>query len=378
MTPNFAFVATHGFIKALGKKDHNLARPELTISNAFHLFVTAKIKEIKNKGGLHKAFKIKNPIMTDSGGFQVFSLGWGKVHKVGKVDKEPTQQQGLSLISDIKESPCWESGVEISSDGVVFNYDGKKYKLTPSKSIAIQEDLGADIIFAFDECTSPLHDYSYNKKSLQKTHAWAKKCLKAKKPSGQLLYGIVQGGIFEDLRRESSKLIGSLPFDGFGVGGSFGEKQMAEVINWAVSSLPESKPRHLLGIGRVKDIFIGVKNGVDTFDCVIPTREARHGAVFSRQGKLDMRKGIFAEDNKIAERGCKCPMCYNVKVKPCQTMKRRDLHRLFKENKPEAQRLATMHNIYFYKNLFAKIRKALATGQKTALNKVEKEYKKLM
>lgn len=363
LTPGFAFVATHGTIKSLDKKDHGLASPELTISNTFHLFVTGKVKEIKKAGGLHKMFGLKNPIMTDSGGFQVFSLGWGKVHKIGKVN---SQNSLMASSVDIKKNP-----VKIGRDGVVFIYDEKKYELDPKISIKIQEDLGADIIFAFDECTSPLHDYDYNKKSLQKTHRWAKECLEAKKKNGQALYGIVQGGIFEDLRKESSTLIGSLPFDGFGVGGSFGEKQMSDVLGWSLSGLPEDKPRHLLGIGAIKDIFIGAENGIDTFDCVIPTREARHGAIYSKDGRLDIQRGVFAKDKKTVEAGCKCQMCV-------QGLKRQDVYKIFKVNKPEAKKLATLHNIYFYKTLFDKIRKAIDSGKSSNWKKLKKEYEKLI
>ena len=363
LTPGFAFVATHGTIKSLGGIEHDLASPELTISNTFHLFVTGKVKEIKKAGGLHKKFGLKNPIMTDSGGFQIFSLGWGKVHKIGKVDS----QNKLSTSNvDTTKNP-----VKIGRDGVLFTYDGKKYKLDPKISIKIQEDLGADIIFAFDECTSPLHNYDYNKKSLRKTHRWAQECLKAKKKNGQALYGIVQGGIFEDLRRESSALIGALPFDGFGIGGAFGEKQMSDVLGWSLSGLPEDKPRHLLGIGAIKDIFIGVEKGIDTFDCVIPTREARHGALYSKNGRLDIQRGIFAKDNKVIERGCKCQAC-------ASGIKRKDLREIFLKNKPEAQCLATLHNIYFYKTLFEKIRKAINSEKLSNWEKLKKEYKKLI
>ena len=363
LTPGFAFVATHGTIKSLDKKEHNLASPELTISNTFHLFVTGKVKEIKKAGGLHKKFGLKNPIMTDSGGFQVFSLGWGKVHKVGKVNP-----QKFPSTSDVegKKNP-----VKIGCDGVVFTYDGKKYELDPKVSIKNQEDLGADIIFAFDECTSSLNNYDYNKKSLLKTHRWAKECLKAKKKNGQVLYGIVQGGIFEDLRKESSAMIGSLPFEGFGIGGSFGEKQMGEVLGWSLSGLPEDKPRHLLGIGAIKDIFIGAENGIDTFDCVIPTREARHGALYSRNGRLDIQRGIFAKDNKAVEKGCKCELCSG-------GLKRKDIRQMFKENRVKAQSLATLHNIYFYKTLFEKIRKAIDSGKSGNWKKLKKEYGKLL
>ena len=363
LTPGFAFVATHGTIKSLDKKEHSLASLELTISNTFHLFVTGKVKEIKKAGGLHKKFGLKNPIMTDSGGFQVFSLGWGKVHKIGKVD----YKNKLSTSNvDTTKNP-----VKIGRNGVVFTYDGKKYELDPKISIKIQEDLGADIIFAFDECTSPLHGYDYNKKSLRKTHRWAKKCLEAKKKNGQALYGIVQGGIFEDLRRESSAVIGALPFDGFGIGGSFGEKQMGEVLGWSLSGLPEDKPRHLLGIGAIKDIFIGAEKGIDTFDCVIPTREARHGALYSKNGRLDIQRGIFAKDNKVIEKGCKCELC-------SRGLKRKDIRQMFKENRAKAQSLATLHNIYFYKTLFEKIRKAIDSGKLSNWEKLKKEYKKLI
>ena len=360
LTPGFAFVATHGTVKSLSKKDHSLASLDLTISNTFHLFVTDKVKEIKKAGGLHKRFGLKNPIMTDSGGFQIFSLGWGKVHKIGKISNFPTSDVGKG-----------KNPVKIGRDGVVFSYDGKKYKLDPKISIKIQEDLGADIIFAFDECTSPLHDYDYNKKSLKKTHSWAKKCLKEKKKNGQALYGIAQGGIFEDLRKESSAVVGALPFDGFGIGGSFGEKQMSDVLGWSLSGLPEDKPRHLLGIGAIKDIFIGAEKGIDTFDCVIPTREARHGALYSKSGRLDIQRGIFTKDNKAIERGCKCQAC-------ASGMKRKDLRKIFLENKPEAQRLATLHNIYFYKTLFEKIRKAIDSGKSGNWEKLKKEYEKLI
>jgi len=360
LTPGFAFVATHGTVKSLSKKDHSLASLDLTISNTFHLFVTDKVKEIKKAGGLHKRFGLKNPIMTDSGGFQIFSLGWGKVHKIGKISNFPTSDVGKG-----------KNPVKIGKDGVVFSYDGKKYKLDPKISIKIQEDLGADIIFAFDECTSPLHDYDYNKKSLKKTHSWAKKCLKEKKKNGQALYGIAQGGIFEDLRKESSAVVGALPFDGFGIGGSFGEKQMSDVLGWSLSGLPEDKPRHLLGIGAIKDIFIGAEKGIDTFDCVIPTREARHGALYSKSGRLDIQRGIFTKDNKAIERGCKCQAC-------ASGMKRKDLRKIFLENKPEAQRLATLHNIYFYKTLFEKIRKAIDSGKSGNWEKLKKEYEKLI
>lgn len=184
------------------------------------------------------------------------------------------------------------------------------------------------------------------------------------------MYGIVQGGIFEKLRKESSMVIGALPFDGFGIGGSFGEGQMGKVINWSLSGLPEEKPRHLLGIGAIEDIFIGVENGVDTFDCVIPTREARHGAVYSRDGRLNIRKEIFSKDGKMIERGCKCELC-------SKGFKRKHVRQMFlAEDKLMAQRLAILHNVYFYKILFKKIRAAIDSGKIYNLKKLKKEYER--
>lgn len=424
-TPNLAIVATHGHIKLLNKTEEKRTNPDLIIANAFHLFVNNKIKEIKKAGGLHEWSGFKKPIMTDSGGFQVFSLGWGKAHGIGKIadtenfsslvglraskfklapdenlppsspsSRVPGKFSTRSLI--LRRSPTIlarekfsvsENLVKISEEGVVFDFNGKKYELTPEKSIKIQQDLGADIIFAFDECTSPLHSYSYTKKAMERTHRWAIRCLKAKnlksktqnlKP--QTLFGIVQGGIFEDLRKKSSRFIGSLPFDGFGIGGSFGEKQMKQAIGWALSGLPAEKPRHLLGIGKIKDIFIAVGQGIDLFDCVIPTREARHGILYTKSGKLAIEKSAFEKDKKLIDKNCQCWVCR-------QGISRREIHYYFRESKNNnisvnprtnqrqsalvAKRLTIIHNIYFYKNLFGEIREAIA-GNK--LEKLEKEY----
>ncbi len=361
-TPNLAIVATNGGIKFFNKADHDKAKLELTISNTFHLFVNKKIPEIKKVGGLNKWSSLKNPTMTDSGGFQVFSLGWGGVHGMGKVGKAGSQSKEVRL------PKLRNSQVKILEKGVLFNYNGKKYKLTPEKSIKLQKDIGADIIFAFDECTSPLHDHAYNKKALERTHRWAKRCLmefnkKRHVTSGeQALFGIVQGGIYKDLREESSRIIGSLPFDGFGIGGSFGEKQMKQVLNWALSGLPNEKPRHLLGIGKLNDIFIAVKKGIDLFDCVIPTREARHGRIYIPSGKLDIGKEIFIRDKKIIDKKCNCWVCKS-------KISRSGLRDFFKNDKLKGQKLAMLHNIEFYKNLFAEIRESAGKFEK-----LEKKY----
>ncbi|MFA5098784.1 MAG: tRNA guanosine(34) transglycosylase Tgt [Candidatus Paceibacterota bacterium] len=358
-TPNLAIVATNGGVKFFDKQDHEKAKLKLTISNTFHLFVNKKIPEIKKAGGIHNWSGLKNPIMTDSGGFQVFSLGWGKTHAIGKVLKS----EGVNSLH-IKGN----SQVKISENGVVFEYSDKKYELTPEKSIKLQKDIGADIIFAFDECTSPLHDHAYNKKAVERTHRWAVRCLEefnSKRQTTnnkQMLFGIVQGGIYKDLREKSSKIIGSLPFGGFGIGGSFGEKQMKEVLGWALSGLPGDKPRHLLGIGKLNDIFIAVKQGIDLFDCVIPTREARHGRIYVPGGKLAIEKEIFSKDKKLIDKNCDCWVCKN-------KISRRELRELFKNDKMRGQKLAMLHNIQFYKNLFAEIRESAGK-----MEKLEKKY----
>jgi queuine tRNA-ribosyltransferase/7-cyano-7-deazaguanine tRNA-ribosyltransferase len=376
-TPNLAIVATHGKIKLLNKTDQLRANPDLIIANTFHLFVNGKVAEIKKASGLHKWSSFKKPIMTDSGGFQVLSLGLGRIHKTGKVAKN------ISIYRNTRQR-ILASNVQISEDGAVFNFNNKKYKITPETSIKIQQDLRADIIFAFDECTSPFNSYAYTKKAMERTHRWAVRCLKThnSKLITQALFGIVQGGLFEDLRKKSSKFIGSLPFDGFGIGGSFGEEQMKQAVAWAVSYLPEEKPRHLLGIGKIKDIFIAVKQGIDLFDCPIPTREARHGVLYVKTGKLNIEKGIFTKDRKLIESGCGCWVCR-------QGITRQEIHHLFKEERlnsvkirvnpfsnpyksvSKAKRLATIHNIYFFKNLFEEIREAITDDK---LEKLEKEY----
>jgi queuine tRNA-ribosyltransferase/7-cyano-7-deazaguanine tRNA-ribosyltransferase len=265
-------------------------------------------------------------------------LGWGKAHGTGKIKRSRKK-----AIAGMRDHFGYKNNVKIRASGAVFEYDGRKFELTPERSIKLQHDIGADIIFAFDECTSPLHDFSYNKKSLERTHKWAVESLKAHKNKRQLLFGIVQGGVYKKLRKLSSEFIGSLDFDGFGIGGSFGEKQMGEVIDWALSGLPEEKPRHLLGIGRIKDIFTAVEKGIDIFDCAIPTREARHGILYTKSGKIDYRK-----------KGAK-------------------FYKIYKKDKLKAMKLATIHNIKFYKELFGKIRKAIA--QCKGLKGLKKEYK---
>ncbi len=269
--------------------------------------------------------------------------------------------------------------MRIMDEGVYFSVqDGsavggkREVFLDAKKSIWIQEKLGADIILAFDEPTSPLHDYRYNQEALVRTHRWALKCLRAK-ASKQFLYGIVQGGLFEDLRRESAKFIGGLDFEGFAVGGSFGSsfsalggpalgggginpKQFKE-LDWVIPHLPENKPRHLLGIGLVQDLFIGVSKGIDTFDCVVPTREGRHGNLYTSRGEVDITKGVYRDDKNVLDPECACEICAVKKIS------RGELHQLFKNKNLQAGYLASFHNVYFFNNLMAQIRHSIAENK---------------
>jgi len=355
-TPAYAMVGTHAEVRCLPAEKMKDAKVQLIIANTYHLWQRLG-KNIKTFPGLHTEMNTPDTvIITDSGGFQVFSLGFGREHGVGKV-----------LGGDKKKAS--ENLTRITEEGVFFTDANGEHFLGPKLSIEIQEKLGADIILAFDECTSPEHDYAYQREALGRTHRWAKECVdfhnRPKESftysrewmSGreQMLYGIVQGGVFEDLRRESSRYIGSLPFDGFAIGGSFGEDQMREVIRWSVSELPEEKPRHLLGIGRITDILDGVLEGVDTFDCVIPTREARHGSIWTHEGRVDIKKSPNRNSDAPLESGCTCPTCV-------MGITRGVLFDMFHSKDMKAGEYATMHNVFFFNTFMSEVRRAIRSG----------------
>ncbi len=342
-TPSYVIVATYGHIRHLKPADIKKTKTQLLICNTYHLWDKALEPNAKNI--VPSLLGTKIPAMTDSGGFQVFSLAFGQDNKVSKIlGKE-----------NILNKPT-RKNIKIAEKGVYFKLNGANKFLGPELSVRIQEKLGADIIFAFDECTSPLDDYEYNIKALKRTHKWAKLCLATKTRKDQMLFGIVQGGLDKELRVQSAKFTASLPFDGFGIGGSFNKEQISKVLKWIIPYLPDQKPRHLLGIGKIEDIFMAVENGVDTFDCVIPTREARHGRIWTSSGKIDIRRGAFKNDGSKIEKGCKCPTC-------SKSISRSRLNNLFKspaeKDRALAQRYALLHNIWFFNNLLEKIRGAI-------------------
>jgi queuine tRNA-ribosyltransferase/7-cyano-7-deazaguanine tRNA-ribosyltransferase len=351
-TPNIAIVATKGSIRGLDFEKAKKFGADIFMINTFHFFYNERYKIVEKFGGLHKFLNINYPLMTDSGGFQVFSLGFGMEHGVGKIANifpEETKNLNLNKKSSKNLVKIYENGVEFISP-----YDGKKLFLSPELSIKIQKILGADIIFAFDECTSPLASYEYTQQAMLRNHRWAEKCLKAfGKSKKQFLFGIVQGGEYEDLRKESAKFINSLPFFGFGIGGSLGKskKDIIKVLNWTLPYLDESRPRHLLGIGEIDDIFNAVELGIDLFDCVIPTRWARHGAGFTFKGRINLKSSKYLQDKKPIDPQCQCRICQNFsRAYICHLLREKEIYGIM---------LLTEHNVFWILNLFKEIRKAI-------------------
>ncbi len=361
-TPNIAIVATKGSIRGLSFDKANRFGAEIFMINTFHFFHNNRYEIVKKFGGLHKFLNINYPLMTDSGGFQIFSLGFGMEHGVGKVADifpEESNIKNLPISKGRNLVKVYEEGVEFISP-----YNGRKIFLSPELSIKIQKALRADIIFAFDECTSPLSSYEYTKEAMQRTHRWATRCLdEFGKPENQVMFGIVQGGEYEDLRKESAKYINSLNFFGYGIGGSLGKskKDIIKVLNWTIPLLDENKPRHLLGIGEVDDIFNSIEQGIDLFDCVIPTRWARHGAAFSYKGRLNLKSSKYLNDKRPIDPKCKCNIC--------KKYSKAYISHLLKEKEIFGIILLTEHNIFWILNLFKEIRQAIKENKFLDLKK---------
>ena len=369
-TPAFVGVATRASIKAVEPEALADVGLEIVISNTYHLHLRPGEAVVAELGGLHAFSGWRGPTMTDSGGFQVFSLGAGKEHGVGKVasvfpgdePEERTRNSGRGL-------------VRLGEEGASFRsiLDGSPHLFTPESVIAIERKLGADIILPLDECTSPLHDYEYTRAAMERTHRWARRAIEAFRKSAddpalpnprQALFGIVQGGAYEDLRKESASVIGELGFEGFAVGGSLGRSKddMARVLDWTVPRLPEDRPRHLLGIGEIEDIFACVERGIDTFDCAAPTRMARNGAVFLRgapRHRINLRNAAFRTDDRPIDPACDCPTC--------RTHSRAYLQHLCRAGELSYYRLATIHNLRFLVRLLEDVRAAVDTDRLPSL-----------
>jgi len=349
-TPTFVTVATLANAKLFSSFDLAAVGSQLVICNTYHLHLRPGEEIVKKAGGLHRFMNWNRPIMTDSGGFQVFSLGFGF-------------DSGTSKIPNKKEKPTVKLGhqpqcLKIREDGVEFisPIDNRKIFLGPKESIRIQEKLGADIMFAFDECPPPTADKKYLAKSLAKTHEWAQRCLDAKN-TDQALYGIVQGSRFRNLRVESARVIGAMPFDGFGIGGEFGAEKsaMANMLKWVFAELPEEKPRHLLGIGHPEDLRTVIAAGVDTFDCIAPTHYGRRGVAFTSTGKIDLNKTVYLKQFKPLDKRCRCPVCAGyTRSYLCHLMRAREL---------TGMKLISEHNVFWMNAQVAEYRKMIKEGR---------------
>ena len=369
-TPSFIPVGTLATVKGISVNDLRRIGSQVIIANTYHLHLQPGEDLIEKMGGLHQFMGWDGPLITDSGGFQIFSLGAAKEHGVGKI---------ASIFPDEKNheghlrSKKGKSLVHVDEDGVEFiSYrNGTRHRFTPERVIEIERKLGADIILVLDECTSPFHDYEYTTKAMDRTHRWAIRALKEFKHTSfknQALFGIIQGGAYHDLREKSAQFISEQDFDGYAIGGSLGKstEEMHQVLEWTIPPLPQDMPRHLLGIGEIEDIFEVVTRGVDLFDCVLPTRLARTGTLFTKEGqrfRMHIRNAQYTNDPRPIEQGCDCYTCCN--------FSRAYLRYLFMAKELLAIQLASIHNLYFLESLMRQIRSAI---QEKKLAELKKEW----
>jgi len=326
LTPVFMPVGTQATVKAVSPRDLKDLGATIILSNTYHLYLRPGDERIARLGGLHAFMGWDGPILTDSGGFQVFSLAQRR---------------------------------QVDADGVTFrsHIDGSIHRFTPEKVIAIQENLGADIITCLDECAPPL-DYDYNVEALERTHTWAARCRVAKSRPDQALFGIVQGGVFPDLREQSARFLIDLGFDGYAIGGlSVGEtkEQMHAVLELLDGLLPAGQPRYLMGVGTPEDLVECVARGVDMFDCVLPTRMARNGGALTRTGRLNLRNARFADDPRPIEEDCACYACTH--------FSRAYLRHLVTANEILGHHLLTLHNLHLMLTIARELREAILTGE---------------
>ena len=361
-TPVFMPVGTRATVKALSPHELRTHGAEILLGNTYHLYLQPGHELIARRGGLHRFMSWDGPILTDSGGFQVFSLVYGGIadEVKGRRPQHPTR------LTDM---------VKVTENAVLFKsyLDGSRHVFTPERSIQVQHGLGADIILCFDELPPFRAGYDYTSASLERTHRWAARCLAAhqeRDPSalpnpGQLLFGIVHGGVFPDLRRASAEHIGAMGFDGLCIGGSLGgdKAQMYEVVAMTVPHLPDGLARHLLGVGDVDDLLEGVARGIDMFDCVSPTRLGRHGAALvrdqARRWRVNLQNAALREDDGPLQAGCECYCCRN--------FSRAYIHHLYRAKELLGIRLVSLHNVAFLLALMAEVRAALAAGSFGAL-----------
>ncbi|HEX9023437.1 MAG TPA: tRNA guanosine(34) transglycosylase Tgt [Geobacteraceae bacterium] len=341
-TPIFMPVGTQGTVKAMTPEELSIVGARIILANTYHLYIRPGHELVGRLGGLHSFMHWDGPILTDSGGFQVFSLG--ELRKIS------------------------EEGVKFQS-----HLDGSYHFISPEDAIAIQEALGADIIMCFDECTPYPAEYDYVRRSAELTTRWAERCRKAKRRPDQALFGIVQGGMFKDLRERSAAELRALDFDGYALGGlSVGEERevMYEIIAHSAPLLPHDKPRYVMGIGTPEDLIEGINAGIDMFDCVMPTRNARNGMLFTEGGSINIKNAAYAEDPSPIDGECSCYVCANYS--------RAYLRHLYRSGEILASRLNTWHNLHYYLSLMARARQAIAEDRFSRFRREFYEKRKSM
>lgn len=345
-TPGFVAVGTNGTLKALDNHLVDEIGLQLMFCNTYHMLLQPGPEVVRAAGGLHQFIQRKGPIITDSGGFQVFSLTYGSVADELKGKGKRKSEGGV---------------LKITEDGVLFRSyrDGKKILLTPESSIQAQKDLGADIIIPLDELP-PYHiDHAALRRSFERTHRWEERSLAEhrKNPQNQAIYAVIHGGVDLDLRRESCEFLTARPFDGFAIGGSLGKtkEQMIDMLKETVPLLPEEKPNHLLGIGDLPSLAQCIPLGIDTFDSSYPTRAARHGIALTKNGPINLTRTALAKEFSPIDPECTCPTCRRFHIAY--------LHHLFKARELPAQTLATAHNLHFMVNLMASYRAQILAGE---------------
>ena len=357
-TPAFIPVGTKASVKSLAPEALTDLGAQAVLANAYHLYLQPGSETLDQAGGLGKFMNWDKPTFTDSGGFQVMSLGAGF--------KKVIDMSLGSLDSDEAMAESKERLAHVDDEGVTFksHLDGSMHRFTPEISMQVQHQIGADIIFAFDELTTLHNTRKYQEQSLERTRLWAIRCLdehkrltdqRSDKPY-QALFGVLQGAQYEDLRRKAAKDLSEMnssgiAFDGFGIGGALDKASLGQIVSWMSSELPRDKPRHLLGIGEPADLFAGVENGADTFDCVAPSREARTSAVYSESGRFNVSSATYKRDFSPIDKDCSCYTCSN--------FTRAYLNHLFRAKEMLASTLATIHNLAFTVRLVDRMRQAI-------------------
>jgi len=355
-TPAFIPVGTKATVKSVLPESIKDLDAQAVLSNAYHLYLQPGPEVVDEAGGLGSFMNWPGPTFTDSGGFQVLSLGVG-YKKVIAMDSSTVQADDVMATDKDRLA-------HVDDDGVTFksHLDGSMHRFTPEVSMQVQHKIGADIIFAFDECTTLLNTRNYQEKSLDRTFAWAKRCIsehekltreRSHRPY-QALFGVVQGAQYEDLRRKAAKDLATLDFDGFGIGGALDKNKLGTIVNWVNEELPVNKPRHLLGIGEPDDLFVGVENGADTFDCVAASRVARNNAVYGLDGRFNISVSAFKKDFSPIDESCRCYTCKNYT--------KAYLNHLIRGKEMLSATLLTIHNEYFIVNLVAQMRQSIIDG----------------